>query len=51
MRQLTRAHRLPLIGNFIPGQKQIRTDIQKQVAEMARSLKIEHLLDRKPGQM
>ena len=51
MRQLTSAHRLPLIGNFIPGQKQIRTEIQKQVTEMARSLKIEHLLDRKPGQM
>ncbi|MDO1581110.1 ABC transporter ATP-binding protein [Rhizobium oryzicola] len=51
MRELTRAQRLPIIGNLLPGQKQIRTAIQAQVAEMARSLKIEHLLDRKPGQM
>ncbi|WP_065373281.1 ABC transporter ATP-binding protein [Ensifer adhaerens] len=51
MRRLTAAQRLPVIGNLMPGQKQIRTDIQRQVKEMAGALKIDHLLDRKPGQM
>lgn len=51
MRRLTAAQRLPVIGNFLPGQKQVRTDIQRQVREMASALKIDHLLDRKPGQM
>ncbi|WP_429813958.1 ABC transporter ATP-binding protein [Ensifer sp. B1-9] len=51
MRRLTAMQRLPGIGNFLPGQRQIRTDIQRQVQEMALALKIDHLLDRKPGQM
>ncbi|MBK5568549.1 ABC transporter ATP-binding protein [Ensifer sp. SSB1] len=51
MRRLTAMQRLPVIGNFLPGQKQIRSDIQRQVKEMAGALKIDHLLDRKPGQM
>lgn len=51
MRRLTAVQRLPVIGNFLPGQKQIRSDIQRQVKEMAGALKIDHLLDRKPGQM
>ncbi|MBV7518466.1 ABC transporter ATP-binding protein [Ensifer sp. ENS12] len=51
MRRLTAAQRLPFVGNVLPGQKQIRTDIQRQVKEMALALKIDHLLDRKPGQM
>ena len=51
MRRLTAMQRLPGIGNFLPGQRQIRTDIQRQVKEMALALKIDHLLDRKPGQM
>ncbi|WEX87774.1 ABC transporter ATP-binding protein [Sinorhizobium garamanticum] len=51
MRRLTVAQRLPFIGNLLPGQRQIRADIQRQVKEMAASLKIDHLLDRKPGQM
>ncbi|TRL39703.1 ABC transporter ATP-binding protein [Rhizobium straminoryzae] len=51
MRQLSRLGRTPLLGALAPGQKAIRKTIQNQVAEMARALKIEHLLDRKPGQM
>ena len=51
MRRLTAAQRLPVIGNLMPGQKQICSDIQRQVKEMALALKIDHLLDRKPGQM
>jgi multiple sugar transport system ATP-binding protein len=51
MRRLTAAQRLPVIGSLLPGQRQMRADIQRQVREMAASLKIDHLLDRKPGQM
>jgi multiple sugar transport system ATP-binding protein len=51
MRRLTRVQRLPLVGSLIPGQRAIRTGIVRDVREMAKSLKIDHLLDRKPGQM
>ncbi|AYG60631.1 ABC transporter ATP-binding protein [Rhizobium jaguaris] len=51
MRRLTRVQRLPFIGALIPGQKKIRAGILRDVREMATSLKIDHLLDRKPGQM
>ncbi|WEJ12371.1 ABC transporter ATP-binding protein [Sinorhizobium prairiense] len=51
MRRLSAAERFPFVGNLLPGQRQIRADIQRQVREMASSLKIDHLLDRKPGQM
>ncbi|MBB5573166.1 MULTISPECIES: ABC transporter ATP-binding protein [Rhizobium] len=51
MRRLTRVQRLPFIGALLPGQKNIRSGIIRDVREMAVSLKIDHLLDRKPGQM
>ncbi len=51
MRRLTRAQRLPLIGPLIPGQRKAIADIKRDVRSMAASLKIDHLLDRKPGQM
>ncbi|MDL2407173.1 ABC transporter ATP-binding protein [Rhizobium calliandrae] len=51
MRRLTRMQRLPFVGAVIPGQKSVRTGILRDVREMAASLKIDHLLDRKPGQM
>jgi multiple sugar transport system ATP-binding protein len=51
MRNLTAWQRLPGIGSLLPGQREIRADIQRRVLETARSLKIDHLLDRKPGQM
>jgi multiple sugar transport system ATP-binding protein len=51
MRKLSGAQRLPFIGALLPGQRQICADIQRQVQAMAVSLKIDHLLDRKPGQM
>lgn len=51
MRDLTTAQRLPVIGPMIPGQRARRAAIQKQVLATAKSLKIDHLLDRKPGQM
>ncbi len=51
MRRLTRMQRMPFIGALIPGQKNVRAGIIRDVREMATSLKIDHLLDRKPGQM
>ncbi|MBD8688350.1 MULTISPECIES: ABC transporter ATP-binding protein [unclassified Rhizobium] len=51
MRRLTATQRLPIIGNVLPGQKAIRQGILKEVEAMAASLKIGHLLNRKPGQM
>jgi len=51
MRNLTVWQRLPWIGSHLPGQRNIRADIQRRVFETARSLKIDHLLDRKPAQM
>ncbi|WP_412474632.1 ABC transporter ATP-binding protein [Rhizobium sp. WW22] len=51
MRRLSRVQRLPFIGSLIPGQRAARSGIIRDVREMAVSLKIDHLLDRKPGQM
>ncbi|THV12421.1 ABC transporter ATP-binding protein [Rhizobium rhizophilum] len=51
MRRLSMAGRLPLIGGLLPEQRKIRAEIQRQVKTMAASLKIDHLLERKPGQM
>ncbi|PDT18007.1 glycerol-3-phosphate ABC transporter ATP-binding protein [Rhizobium sp. J15] len=51
MRRLSTTQRLPFIGSLMPGQRAIRAAIARDVREMATSLKIEHLLDRKPGQM
>jgi multiple sugar transport system ATP-binding protein len=51
MRRLSTSQRLPFIGNLMPGQRALRAEIQASVRETAASLKIDHLLDRKPGQM
>jgi multiple sugar transport system ATP-binding protein len=51
MRRLSRMQRLPFIGSLMPGQRATRVKIARDVREMATSLKIDHLLDRKPGQM
>ena len=51
MRRLSTAQRLPFIGNLMPGQRALRAEIQASVRETAASLRIDHLLDRKPGQM
>ncbi|MBB3393667.1 ABC transporter ATP-binding protein [Rhizobium sp. BK068] len=51
MRRLTRARRLPLIGPLMPGQRKAIADIKRDVRSMAASLQIEHVLERKPGQM
>ncbi|OBQ74566.1 ABC transporter ATP-binding protein [Mesorhizobium erdmanii] len=51
MKRLSHSQRLPLVGSLLPGQREIRTGIARDVREMAALLKIDHLLDRKPGQM
>lgn len=51
MRRLSRLQRLPLIGRWLPGSGAIRDSIARDVAEVARSLELAHLLERKPGQL
>jgi multiple sugar transport system ATP-binding protein len=51
MRRLSRVQRLPFAGPFMPGYRAIRAGIMRDVQETAKALKIDHLLDRKPGQM
>jgi len=51
MRNLSRAQRLPLVGPLVPGQRKAIANIKRDVRDMAVSLKIDHLMDRKPGQM
>ncbi len=43
--------RLPLAGALIPGHRDKARRLDTLVAETAASLKIDHLLDRKPGQL
>ncbi|MCO4318939.1 ABC transporter ATP-binding protein [Phyllobacterium sp. 21LDTY02-6] len=51
MRRLTRTQQIPFVAPLIPGQRKAVAEIHRDVREMAASLKIDHLLDRKPGQM
>jgi len=51
MRRLSRIQRLPFLGPVMPGYRAIRSGISRDVQETAKALKIDHLLERKPGQM
>lgn len=51
MRELSVAQRLPWLGALLPGQRAARGAIRQRVRDTAASLKIDHLLERKPGQM
>ncbi|RYB06696.1 ABC transporter ATP-binding protein [Lichenibacterium ramalinae] len=51
MRELSGAQRMPLLGPLVPGGRARRADIARRVAATAASLRIDGLLDRKPGQM
>ena len=51
MRDLSVLQRLPVAGRFLPGARHVNNSIADRVLEAARSLEIEHLLDRKPGQL
>jgi multiple sugar transport system ATP-binding protein len=51
MRQLTAPQRLPVIGPLMPGARQRNREIADAVHSAARTLEIDGLLDRKPGQL
>jgi multiple sugar transport system ATP-binding protein len=51
MRRLSAAQRIPLIGRLLPGSTDFLREIEEEVRKTAKSLQIESLLDRKPGQL
>ncbi len=51
MRNLSKLERMPFFGRLIAGRSAKQALIHEQVTTTAASLKIDHLLDRKPGQM
>ena len=51
MRQMNFLQRFPLIGRFMPGTKEAKASIDKEVDEVTELLGIGPLLDRKPGQL
>jgi multiple sugar transport system ATP-binding protein len=51
MRRLSAADRLPLLGRLLPGAATRRAAIAQDVAAVARSLGLEAMLDRRPGQL
>ena len=51
LRDLSVWQRLPLVGRFVPGSGPALREMDQAVAETAEILKIEALLDRKPGQL
>ncbi|GFE67333.1 ABC transporter ATP-binding protein [Litoreibacter roseus] len=51
MRSLSAVQRLPLIGPFLPGAKEQRSEIATAVQSATEMLEIGPLLDRKPGQL
>lgn len=51
LRDLTFLQRLPFIGRFLPGASDALVKMRQAVDETADTLKIDPLLDRKPGQL
>ena len=51
MRRLSFLQRLPLLGRFMPGHKEIMDGIKRDVDEVTKTLGIGALMDRKPGQL
>lgn len=51
MRRLSRLQRLPILGPWMPGAARERSVIMREVAEVASSLGLERLLDRRPAQL
>ncbi|MBS7705151.1 ABC transporter ATP-binding protein [Chelatococcus asaccharovorans] len=51
MRRLSSWQRLPLFGRCLPNSARIRKEIAGEAGKVAKSVGIEHLLDRKPGQL
>ncbi len=51
LRDLSFWERFPILGHFLPGRRAKLNALLDIVRETAETLKIEHLLDRKPGQL
>jgi len=51
MRRLSALQRLPLLGNLLPGTRDIKAQIAADLRQVAESLDIAHLLQRKPNQL
>jgi multiple sugar transport system ATP-binding protein len=51
MRRMSAWHRLPWVGQLFPRHRGISESIVRDVAEVAKSLELAHLLERKPGQL
>lgn len=51
MRRMSAVQRLPLLGRLMPGARAASESIARDVCDVAKSLELEHLLDRKPGQL
>lgn len=51
LRDLSFWERFPILGRFVPGRRAKVNALLGVVRETAETLKIEHLLDRKPGQL
>jgi multiple sugar transport system ATP-binding protein len=51
MRRLNAFHRLPWIGRFVPRYREIHDTIVRDVADVAKSLELDGLLERKPSQL
>ncbi|WP_120631747.1 ABC transporter ATP-binding protein [Ruegeria sp. EL01] len=51
MRRMNGLQQLPLVGGFMPGARNVASDIGSVVNQAAGMLEIGHLLDRKPGQL
>jgi len=51
MRRLSAAQRLPLIGRMLPGTRRVSAAIDAEVERVAQGLRIEALLERRPGQL
>jgi len=51
LRDLGFLERFPILGLLVPGRAAKMTRLREAVAEACRTLKIEHLADRKPGQL
>lgn len=51
MRDFTLLERVPLVGRMIPGRRDKMKVMEDLVCETAQTLKLDHLLHRKPGQL
>lgn len=51
MRRMNALQRLPLIGRFVPGARDIAAAIEREIVDVAKALELATLLERKPGQL